>query len=586
MNNNSFRPRHAKREPNLTAHDTAPLQAAAPQKLPGDKQTETPPKSVGQSPSDRPIPDQPTGVFDAKEIRREEAEWSHLEIRQRQIPKKQEALDFIPADKTRPIQPRVRPVPSSQTPSVRTGSASPQAAQPSSASKPTPARPTAQVPHPTAQVPHPTASVPHPTSSAPKAVSPVPFPTAPAPKPASPAPKPMELMGVDFEYTYVDAEKETAADDTDAFDTDAFSTEEQEFSGSTAKNVILGITKALIYIVFVLSVSVVGALTVIRCGNDVFAFVKPTDEVTLSIGEYATVDELAELLGTNEVIDYPFVFRLFAKLKKDDGKFVAGTYTVSPSMNYDELLSAFKKKLAKKEEIRLTIPEGYTVDDIIDLFLENGMGTREGFVEAINEYEYEYWFVKELTEISPNRKYRLEGYLYPDTYDFYKDWEETVIISRFLANFDKKFSKEYRESCAEQGYTVDDVVNLASIIQMEAKYSDEYAVVSSVLHNRLNNVTVFNRRLDCDATIQYTFDERKPVMEEGDTAIDTPYNTYLYGGLPPGPISNPVMSAVDAALFPDDTNYCYFIAQRNGRLRFAKTLNEHNANVADIKAGN
>ena len=387
--------------------------------------------------------------------------------------------------------------------------------------------------------------------------------------------KPDPEIGIDFEYTYVDqgqSSEEIPTEDEDE-STEEDSADEEE-GGSGVKNLLIGLTKSVFYIAFVGAISVFAALFIIRVANDVFAFVKPSEEVPITIGEAMTVEEIAETLGEKQVIDYPFFFRLFAKVKKDDGKFVAGDYTVTSSMNYSELLSAFKEKAPVQEEVRVTIPEGYTVDDIINLFLDKGMGTREGFVKAVNEADYDYWFLTELGEVSPNRKYRLEGYLYPDTYYFYKDWEETKILNKILANFDTKFTKEYRDACAELGYTVDEILNYASIIQMEAKYSDEYAAVSSVLHNRINSTT-FDGLLNCDATIQYIFAERKKELLTEDTRIDSPYNTYLYRGLPPGPITNPVMSAVDAALFPDKTNYYYFVAQANGRLLFAVTEREH-----------
>lgn len=404
--------------------------------------------------------------------------------------------------------------------------------------------------------------------------------------------------GIDFEYSYVGSVNNAAGGGINqtAENEITYSRVEDERLGSDlrkdsekrqnkrsggARSLATGISKAIIYIIIVVTISVVAAIAVIRVGNDVFAFIKKSDEITVTLKEYATIEDLAKMLYAHDVIEYPTVFRIFAKLKKDNGQYIAGDYTITPSMNYDELLKAFKVKTAKRQEIRLTIPEGYTVDDIIKLFTSNGMGTKEGFVNVIQNYEFAYWFVEELKSLSPDRKYRLEGYLYPDTYDFYKDWSEETIINKLLANFDKKFTKEYRESCTSLGVIVDEVVNMASIIQMEAKYSDEYGAVSSVLHNRLSSA-YFNKRLDCDATIQYSFEERKTRLEAGDTEIDTPYNTYIYGGLPPGPITNPTMSAIDSALYPDNTNYYYFVSKSNGRLLYATTYEQHMANIRSV----
>ena len=225
-----------------------------------------------------------------------------------------------------------------------------------------------------------------------------------------------------------------------------------------------------------------------------------------------------------------------------------------------------------------------TVDDIIDLFVnEKGIGTREGFIDAIQNGEYDYWFVNELTNTNPNRKYRLEGYLYPDTYYVYKESEETSIINKMLANFHSKFSIEYKQECEKSGMTVDEVINFASLIQMEAKYTTDYSMVSSVFHNRLNS-SYYDRKLESCATIQYILPERKERITNDDTLIDNPYNTYRYPGLPPGPISNPTLKAIRAALYPEQSNYYFFVNDIEGNLLFAKTFAEHNANKAKVDA--
>ena len=129
--------------------------------------------------------------------------------------------------------------------------------------------------------------------------------------------------------------------------------------------------------------------------------------------------------------------------------------------------------------------------------------------------------------------------------------------------------------------TVDQVVNLASLIQMEAKYSTDYSMVSSVFHNRLNS-NYYGKKLESCATVQYILPERKERITNEDTQIDNPYNTYRNAGLPPGPISNPTLKAIRAALYPEETNYYFFLNDIKGELLFAKTLGEHNANKAIV----
>ena len=355
---------------------------------------------------------------------------------------------------------------------------------------------------------------------------------------------------------------------------------------SGGSNPIATLSKALIYIASVLLVSFICAYFIIVISNDVFAFVKSDEQVEVVIPEYATLDQIADELYNKQVIKYPKIFVLYTMIRsKDPGKYIAGTYTVSPTQNFDELLSTFvEKKSRSLTEVSVTIPEGYTVDDIIDLFVnEKGIGTREGFIDAIQNGEYDYWFVNELTNTNPNRKYRLEGYLYPDTYYVYKESEETSIINKMLANFHSKFSIEYKQECEKSGMTVDEVINFASLIQMEAKYTTDYSMVSSVFHNRLNS-SYYDRKLESCATIQYILPERKERITNDDTLIDNPYNTYRYPGLPPGPISNPTLKAIRAALYPEQSNYYFFVNDIEGNLLFAKTFAEHNANKAKVDA--
>ena len=350
-------------------------------------------------------------------------------------------------------------------------------------------------------------------------------------------------------------------------------------------NPIAVLSKALLYIVIVFLVSCLCAYFIIVVANDVFAFVKADAQIEVVIPEYATLDQISEELHEKNVIKYPKIFVLYTMIRgKDPGEYKAGIFTVSPTQNYDELLSTFvERKTTTMTEISVTIPEGYTIDDMIKLFVEEkGMGTKEGFVDAIQNGEYDYWFINELTDLDPNRKYRLEGYLYPDTYYFYKEWPEEKIINKMLANFYSKFDIKYKQECEKAGKTVDYIVNLASIIQMEAKYTQDYTLVSSVIHNRLSSA-YYMYRLDCDATIQYILDERVEDMTHEHTQIDNPYNTYRNSGLPPGPISNPTLKAIRAALYPESSSYYFFVSDITGHMLYGRNMTEHNANIAKVE---
>ncbi len=350
-------------------------------------------------------------------------------------------------------------------------------------------------------------------------------------------------------------------------------------------NTVISLLKAIVYIVFVITVSVFASIFIILVGNDVFAFVKNDEVREVVIPEYATLDDIATILHENEVISYPKIFKLYAVARSDKREYVAGTYSISPMYNYDELLSAFKKKEATGVQ-DIMIPEGYTTDEIIDLFVSKGIGTREGFVDVINNYEFEFWFIDELGDdwAEDGRIYRLDGYLFPDTYQFYNSSSEVTVIRKLLNRFNQIFGKDSREQCAAMGYTVDEMLTLASIIEKEAGSSAEFFYVSSVFHNRLNKPWEYPK-LESDATIVYVIQHEtgeRPNLTGSDLLYDTPYNTYTNNGLPPGPIANPSASAILAALMPLETNYHFFVSD-GGITYFSETKWEHDQKVAEIK---
>ena len=357
---------------------------------------------------------------------------------------------------------------------------------------------------------------------------------------------------------------------------------------SEGGNTLISILKAITYIVAVLVVSVFLSLFIILVGNDVYAFVKDSAQIEVTVPEYATLNEVSELLAENKIIRYPSIFKFYANFKHDDGVFLAGTYTLTPMMNYDELLAAFKPKLPSGTS-RITIPEGYTTDEIIDLMVSRGIGTRERYVEVINTYDFDYWFLDELEEngVPEGRFYRLDGYLFPDTYEFYNASTEEVVINKLLKRFNQVFIDSYAQKAKELGYTVDQMLILASMIEKEAASQAEFFDISSVFNNRLRNRAAFPY-LESDATIVYAIqhDTGTRINPKGeDLSYDSPYNTYTHAGFPPGPIANPSASAIRAALYPAETNYYYFVAATSSRSYFAATKEEHEKNIERIRQG-
>lgn len=342
--------------------------------------------------------------------------------------------------------------------------------------------------------------------------------------------------------------------------------------------VMPSLVKAIVYIILVIISAIFLAYFIIVSANDIFAFVKSNEEISVTIPEDATMGDVTGILAEKDVIRYPFLFKLYAGLKHDDGVFLAGDYTVKPSMNYDSLLSAFKPSFSR-ETVWVTVPEGYCVEDIIRLLTSKGIASREKFIDAINNIHFDYEFLKPLYENPPEgRTYLLEGYLYPDKYEFYIDSSAETVIDRFLQNFDAKFDELFYQRAQELNLSVDEVLTIASMIQSEAYYLDEYEVVSSVFHNRLNDPANYPR-LESDATVYYAITcatgTRPETLTANDLAFDSPYNTRLYRGLPPGPICSPSYNAITCALYPADTDYHFFVSNSQGRMTFSRTLAEH-----------
>ncbi|AGC68486.1 aminodeoxychorismate lyase [Thermoclostridium stercorarium subsp. stercorarium DSM 8532] len=302
------------------------------------------------------------------------------------------------------------------------------------------------------------------------------------------------------------------------------------------------------------------------------------EQIEIVIPEgYGTAD-IAELLHKEGLVEYPWLFRFLSKLNGYDGKYKAGKHIVSKKLNYEGLMIILTSDPEPEPTVNLRIPEGFTVAELIDYLSERGYVDRERFETLCKTKMGNYKFLENV----PDRTYPLEGYLYPDTYKIEEDWKEEEIIDRLLREFDTIFKPEYYERAEELGMTVDQVVTLASIIEMEAKYHSDYKKISSVLHNRLNSEMY--PYLQVDVTLQYARIMaglgRIQILTNKDKEIDSPYNTYKYKGLPPGPICSPRVEAIEAALYPEDTDYFFFFATPDGTVIYNKTLEGHNRDLA------
>lgn len=338
---------------------------------------------------------------------------------------------------------------------------------------------------------------------------------------------------------------------------------------------------AILATVFAATVAIGITLSSVIC--DVLALGKD-DSVSAEI----TINEINELAGALEdgnIIEYPLLFSAYVGFCELDGASLevkTPKATVSSDMDYANLLAAFTSPPPIRT-LTLSFPEGATTDEIIDIFIKNGIGTREGFIDAINNYPFEYDFIAPLDEkMSKDRRYRLDGYLYPDTYDFYTGRAETYYIYKMLDRFS--------EIVAELGLSdiEDDSVIIASMIQSSASNVSQYEYVSSAIHNRLNAPDVYPN-LCCPATSAYAVGIGgiyTGVPTEEIKTVSSPYNTFTNEGLPPGAICNPSKNALIAALYPAESKYKYYLTLESGEVILARTEWEHNKNCEALSPHN
>lgn len=346
----------------------------------------------------------------------------------------------------------------------------------------------------------------------------------------------------------------------------------------------------VLYVVLVVVVSVVLATVGWTWAGDVLALNKEYASTIItippeSIVEVEKVDEdgntytvrqadiegITTQLEEEGLIDYGFLFRLYAWFSKAETKITAGTYSLDTNMDYRALVVNMGKSSATRQTIDVTIPEGYTVDQIFRLLDERGVSTVDALEDMAANWAYKWDFLQELPL---GDHHRLEGYLFPDTYTFYLGEDPKYVLNKMLARFDEKMRPYFDLFTEESPFTLHEIVIMASMIEKETD-GDDYKTIASVLYNRLNNPTAETAGfLQIDATLVYVNGGRVPTNE--DKELDSPYNTYKYKGLVPGPISNPGMASLYAALEPDQTGYFFYaLNPATGKHEFSRTYQEH-----------
>lgn len=335
-------------------------------------------------------------------------------------------------------------------------------------------------------------------------------------------------------------------------------------------------TRHLFFYLVLVTIAVLITWCVVVAANDINAFIKEDETIVVTIPKGASVDQIGSILEENEVIDSKLTFKIYCKFKKSSG-FQYGEYQLNSNLCYKEIIRELKKSSETRETATITIPEGYEQREIVDLLVSKGYADRATLEDVLANYDFEYDFVKDL----PKRNSRLEGYLFPDTYEIFVG-DEVSIVNTMLQNFQSKLEdEEIKKLLDKSDYTLDEIITMASIVEREGADHTEFPKVASVFYNRLDSSTY--PYLESCATVQYVLPERKDVLSIADTEMDNPYNTYNNKGLPPGPIACPGLDAIKAALSPEETEYYFFVASSEGTL-FSKTYQEHLSNVK--KAGN
>ncbi|MCH5191014.1 MAG: endolytic transglycosylase MltG [Oscillospiraceae bacterium] len=387
---------------------------------------------------------------------------------------------------------------------------------------------------------------------------------------------------------------------TDAASKQNASNKKQKNGKPNVKNIgvaLLGFVrthkKDCIVFVCCLLISIAVSAVMLSCINDVLAINRDDGKsVEVVLPNDADTNTAIKVLSEKGLIKNELFCRIFIKVMGyTDENYLPGVYYFNKSMGIEKMIVRFKTSSQRGATISITIPEGFTIDQIFERLEKNEVCTAASLYKTIDEIDFssEYDFVKEIDN-KEERYHMLEGYFFPATYEFEQGADPASVVRDFLNAFKARWTDEYSERAAELSMSTDDIVRIASIIEKEAYGSDQFNLVSSVLHNRLNRSGVYPT-LDCDSTKDYVANTVSGRVKETSklNAYIRAYNTYECAGLPVGAICNPGQAAIEAALYPDTTQYYFFSHDSNRKIYMASTIEEHNANartIAQVNAQN
>ncbi len=360
------------------------------------------------------------------------------------------------------------------------------------------------------------------------------------------------------------------------------------------KNSKKSVLMAFLILIFVILLSAIVRIPIMGCMNDILAIDREDTQVRVILDRTMTTSQVLDLLDRKGLIYSANFCKIvsnllgYAKVREYEGgpyvdrTYPAGTYYLSPDMGVEGMLREIYTAGIDKSTVSITFPEGFTVDQIIEKLALNGVASEKALYDVLDDESFfeNYDYLKYVTD--KHQRYRmLEGYLYPDTYEFYVGENPKSVFNRFLTNFTNKWNANFAKLAENSSYTIDQIITIASILQKEASDAEQMGVISSIIHNRLESSSF--PFINCDSTAKYISAHEDRLRADGSFAtLMMHYETYQVTGLPVGPICNPGLDAIRAALLPDSTDYYYFLHDKEGRIYTARTVAEHQANEAYI----
>ncbi len=329
----------------------------------------------------------------------------------------------------------------------------------------------------------------------------------------------------------------------------------------------------LIWVFSLLLTAIILASSIFFVVSEVYAFFKDDYVVEIQIEEGTSVKEIAELLDENEIINSSLLFRTYIKVTGAPTDFQFGYHKFKPSYGYAAIISELRKPAERQDVVNVRIKEGMNVDQIAELMEENEICSAQEFRKAVRTGTYKGTIVS-AKEQNADIYYVLEGYLFPDTYQFYKEQKPEQVVQKLLDGMDSKYDAELRQKTKDMGWTYHDVLTLASIVELEASgYNEQMPKVAAVFLNRIEKPGETGGLLGSTPTMSYPYGNGK-------------YDTNVYKGLPPGPLCSPSRAAIEAVLNRADDfgSYYYFVTDKNHEFYFTKTLKEHQAIINKLKS--